>query len=101
MRWVKPLLSVTGLITLAACAAATPHIVSQTPGGVQIECVSAGPTGCTSPQAVADMAQSHCQRYGLDAQQRSIQQSAAGDIWASYVCVPAVGHPTVPQPNRQ
>ncbi len=69
-------LLVLALSLLTSCA---PKIVSQTPAGVEISCTYR----CSSEQDVADLAQNHCQKYGLNAQQDNIESRK----WASYRCV--------------
>lgn len=74
-------------LTLGGCAAATPRVVSQTPGSIEIECVTASLAGCSSAQDVADMAQAHCRQYGMNAQANRVLTSQSGNRWASYICV--------------
>jgi hypothetical protein len=71
---------------LASCA--YPEIVSQTPGGLEIECAK-GITCRSSRREIDAMAQDHCHEYGQDARWDSISSSAMGKQWATYTCVPA------------
>jgi hypothetical protein len=70
---------------LGGCATAQPRITAATPAGVELSCI--GLITCQSPQAVADAAQAHCQRYGLDAQQRAVVRAPSGNEVAAYNCV--------------
>ena len=68
------------------CSCATPGVVTATPGGIEIDC-GFGITCSKDPQYLADMAQRHCQKYGLDARQTGVSESASGRRWADYACV--------------
>jgi len=83
------------MLMLSACAG-EPKVISQTPGSIEIACVGEI-SGCASPQAVADLAQAHCQKYNLDARQSSIAMSPSGNRWVTYSCVGAVGNSVVSQ----
>jgi hypothetical protein len=71
---------------LPSCA--SPHIEAQTPAGIEIDCFG-GLTCSQSPQALADLAQAHCRKYGLNAQQDRLNTSASGRRWVTYKCVAA------------
>jgi hypothetical protein len=76
------------LLFLSGCAGAEPHIVSQTPASIEIECIGGWTsTSCRSAQAVADLAQSHCRQYGLDALESKVAVAPSGNRWAVYACV--------------
>jgi hypothetical protein len=74
-------------LMLAACAAAEPRIVSETPASVELECIGAFVSSCRSPQAVADAAQAHCQKYGLNAQENMLSRAPSGNERAVFNCV--------------
>jgi hypothetical protein len=63
---VRAILIFALAMALGGCAAATPDIVSQTPGSIDLQCA-----GC-SQQTLADAAQQHCRQYSLDAQEKGI-----------------------------
>lgn len=84
MRWIVPF----ALTMLAACSiAAMPSVVAQTPASISYECLSAV-GGCqATPQQVADMAQTHCQKAGKNAQQASLARAPSGNLRASFNCI--------------
>lgn len=77
--------AVLAALLLAGCAGAEPRIVSATPASVEIECI--GVVACKSAQAVADAAQAHCQKYGLNAQQTMLARAPSGNERAVFSCV--------------
>lgn len=72
---------------LTSCmSAGTPRVVTQTPASISFECTDG--FGCSSkPQDIADAAQTHCRKFGKNAQQSILRTATSGNFVASYVCV--------------
>jgi hypothetical protein len=64
-RAMRQIMTVAALV-LAGCGTVEPKIVSVTLDTIQISCQT---NSCRSHDAVADLAQAHCKKYGLNAQQ--------------------------------
>ncbi len=81
---------VVAALVLGACTIgpAEPKIVAATPASVELSCIS-DIGSCRSAQAVADAAQAHCQRYGLNAQERMVNRAPSGNEIAVFDCVAA------------
>jgi hypothetical protein len=75
------------VLVLSAASCMSPKVVSQTPGSIEIDCKS-GISCAASAQELADMAQEHCNKFGQNAQQDRMLESATGNRWVRYKCVP-------------
>lgn len=79
--------ALVGVMALAGCVGGAPEIVAQTPGSIEIKCIGALVPQCASPQAVADVAEAHCAKYGQVAQQTQLRQSQSGNREVTFACV--------------
>jgi hypothetical protein len=83
-----------GALATAGCAAAEPKIISATPASVEIQCIGAVP--CKSAQSVADLAEAHCQKYGLHARQSMLSRAPSGNEDAVFSCTALTAEPAAP-----
>ena len=78
---------------LAACASAPADdsikIVSATPASIELACYDAGLVWgkCPTPQAITDVAERHCQKYGRHAATAEVRSAPVGNSWSLYQCV--------------
>lgn len=75
------------LLALSACqTTGEPRIIAETPASISFECIGAVGGCSSSPQAIADMAQRHCQKTGKNAQQNDLRTAPSGNLKATFVC---------------